>query len=118
MAGSLDFLNHESSEDVEKTANDRASAHEHIPNVDAPDWYLKEWLAFLGKRQASLVNELGWDKSRANHVYHGKQAYKRDLVNEVSEWLEIQPFELLMPPQEAVALRNLRASAILIAKTT
>lgn len=113
---SLDFLNHESSSDVEISTNDRASAHAHIRHVDAPDWYLKEWLAFLGKRQASLVNELGWDKARANHVYHGKQAYKRDLVNEVSQWLEIQPYELLMPPQEAVALRNLRASALQIAK--
>ena len=79
------------------------------------DWHLQEWIAHLGKRQASLVNELGWDKAKANFLWHGKQPYKRDNVVEVARWLGIRPFELLMSPAEALALRQLRETAIAIA---
>ncbi len=68
----------------------------------------------LGKKQAALVNELGWDKSRAHIVWHSKQPYRRDIVNEVAKWLDIRPYELLMPPVEALALRGLRRNAALI----
>lgn len=86
-----------------------------MPEPKDPDWYLQQWLAHFGKRQASLVNELGWDKSKAHIIFHSKQPYRRDIVNEVSEWLGIRPFELLMPPSEALALHRLRETAALIA---
>lgn len=79
------------------------------------DWHLKEWLGHFKKRQAALVNELGWDKAKANFVFHGKQPYRRELVNQVAEWLKIEPYELLMAPQEALALRALREHARIIA---
>jgi hypothetical protein len=79
------------------------------------DWYLRDWMSHFGKRQAALVNELGWDKAKANFVWHSKQGYRRDLVNEVADWLGIRPFELLMPPQEALAFRRFRETAALIA---
>lgn len=80
------------------------------------NWFLQQWLDHFDKRQASLVNELGWDKSRANFVYHGKQPYRRDLVNEIATWLQIEPYELLMDPKEAIAIRYLRAAARSIAE--
>lgn len=80
-----------------------------------PDWHLQEWLAHFQKRQASLVNELGWNKSKANLVFHGKQPYTRSIINEISAWLGIEPFELLMAPDEALALRQLRMAARTIA---
>lgn len=67
------------------------------------------------KRQASLVNELGWTKGRANYVWHGESPYRRDVVNEIAAWLGIQPFELLMRPQDALSLRRLRDTARAIA---
>jgi hypothetical protein len=76
-----------------------------------PDWYLREWLRYFGKRQASLVNELGWTKNRASIVWHSRQPYRRDLVNEIARWLELKPYELLMEPREAAALKRLRESA-------
>ena len=75
------------------------------------DWFLRDWMAHFGKRQVSLVNELGWDKARANFIYHGKQHYRRADVAQLSAWLGIEPYELLMPPQRALALRNIRDSA-------
>ena len=81
----------------------------------AGDWYLREWMAERGKRQAALVNELGWTKNRAHIIWHGKQPYRRKDVNEISAWLGIEPFELLMPPQRATIFRAYRDSARQIA---
>jgi transcriptional regulator with XRE-family HTH domain len=78
------------------------------------DWHLQEWMRLKGKRQASLVNELGWTKNRANIVWHSRQPYRRDLVNEIAEWLGLRPYELLMPPREAEAIKQLRSSAMTI----
>lgn len=80
-----------------------------------PDWQLKAWMTYRGKRQADLVKELGWAKGRANKFYHGTHPYRRDVLNELSAWLEIQPFEMLMQPDEAIRLRRLRAAAFEVA---
>jgi hypothetical protein len=89
-------------------------AHNGSVDENRPDWYLQEWMAHFGKRQASLTNELGWTKGRANYVWHSRAPYHRELVNEISAWLGVQPFELLMAPREALALRRLRETAALI----
>ena len=86
-----------------------------MPDLIEPDWYLKEWLLHLGKKQSSLVNELGWNKSRAHHVWHNVQPYRKEVVNQLAKWLDLEPFELLMPPDQALALRRLRESALAIA---
>jgi transcriptional regulator with XRE-family HTH domain len=78
------------------------------------DWFLREWLTHFGKRQAALVNELGWNKQRASYVWNSRQSYRREVVNEIAQWLGIRPFELLMPPREALALRRLRETAAAI----
>lgn len=83
--------------------------------ADAPgpdsDWHLRDWMTLHGKRQSSLVAELGWSKAKANDVWHSDQPYKRDILNEVARWLQLRPYELLMPPHEAMALRRLRETA-------
>ena len=75
------------------------------------DWFLREWMARYGKRQAALVNELGWHKSKANEVWHGRQKFNRDMLVEIAAWLGRHPYELLLPPDEADALIRLRESA-------
>jgi transcriptional regulator with XRE-family HTH domain len=79
------------------------------------NWYLREWAARDGKRQADLGRDLGWQKNTANRIWHGRQPYRRDIVNQVAAWLGIEPYELLMPPEQAIALRNLRQTARMIA---
>lgn len=118
MVDGSDILNHESSVRVSFSINDLRSAARHslsVSDATGPDWYLQQWLAHFDKKQAALVNELGWNKGRANHIWHGKQEYKRGLVNEISAWLGIEPYELLMSPEDALQLRALRNSAIAIA---
>lgn len=86
--------------------------------ADSPNWYLKEWMDHLGKRQSSLVSELGWLKGRASKFYHGQHSYRREIVNELAAWLGIAPYELLMPPADALAIRRLRETAAEIVATT
>lgn len=77
----------------------------------AHDWYLAEWLTVLRKRQADLVRDLDWNKAKASLMVNCKQQYTRDEVNELAAYLNIQPFELLMHPEDAMAYRRLRHAA-------
>jgi hypothetical protein len=79
------------------------------------DWYLAEWLETLRIKQADLARLTDWDKRKTSFLVSGKQPYKRDDINEAAFALNVQPFELLMPPEQAMALRRLRDSAITIA---
>ena len=87
----------------------------HNAGMAQTDWFVQEWMALADKKQADMIRELGWTRRKASEVYNGEQPYKRDLVNEVSGWLGIEPFELLMPPAEALQLRQLRDAAYAIA---
>lgn len=80
------------------------------------DWYLSEWLATLGKRQADIVRDLGWNKSRVSLMLRGKQPYDRDSLNELAIYLNLQPHELLMHPEDAMALRQMRQAASTIVR--
>lgn len=75
------------------------------------DWYFKQWLLHFEKIQAEVVKDLGWNKSKASLMFNDKQRYHRDDVNEIAAYLNIEPFELLLPPERAMALRQYRASA-------
>ena len=75
------------------------------------DWYLRDWLKASGKKQEHLTTELGWNKSRASLTARGIQPYDRDDVNEIAAYLNIEPYELLMHPQDAHAIRGLLLEA-------
>lgn len=80
------------------------------------DWYLAEWLEAAGFKQADLVRAFGWSKAKASDVVAGNQRYNRDLVNQVANFLEVRPYELLMHPDLAKAMRGLRDTAAEIVK--
>lgn len=79
------------------------------------DWFLREWLKATRKRQADIVKDLDWNKSRVSLMIAGKQQYTRDAVNELADWLHIRPHELLMHPDDAQAAKRLRAEMIRLA---
>lgn len=81
------------------------------PRLLAHHWYLAEWAERLGVRQKDAVNKLGWSKAQASDLFTGKQRYTQDLVDEVAAWLQLAPYELLMPPSDALAIRAMRESA-------
>lgn len=79
------------------------------------DWYLKDWLKTLGKKQADIVRDLEWNKARVSLMIRGDQQYTRDAINELAAYLNLKPHELLMHPHDAMALRKLQSTAIEIA---
>lgn len=74
------------------------------------DWYLPEWMDTLRITQAQVCRETGWSKATVNDIYHGKTAYYRQIVNDLARALRIEPFELLLPPEEAMQIRRLRTA--------
>ncbi len=75
------------------------------------DWYLVQWCEHFGKVQTDLVSDLEWNVSKASLMWRGLQRYHRDDVNEIAAYLGIEPYELLMHPADASALKQLRAAA-------
>lgn len=86
-----------------------------MASAPSNDWFLRQWVETLHTTQAELERRTGWDKRKASHLMNGKQPYKRDTVNEAAKALSVEPFELLMHPDDAFALRRLRENAIRIA---
>ena len=82
------------------------------------DWYLREWIATLGVKQAHLVRDLDMNKAKASLLVSCKQQYTRDDVNLIAGYLNLKPYELLMHPTDAMAIRALRTDAIKIAHST
>ena len=79
------------------------------------DWYLEAWLKATGKKQADIVRDLDWNKAKVSLMVRGKQPYTREEVNELAAYLHIRPHELLMHPDDAHAMRRLKAEMIRLA---
>jgi hypothetical protein len=77
-------------------------------------WYFRDWAALAEKTQAAAIRDLGWSRAKASDVWGG-QPYSQAIIDEVAPWLNVEPYELLMPVSEALALRRLRDSAQTIA---
>ncbi len=76
------------------------------------NWYLREWMDLLGVRQRDMVERAGWSKASASQLYTGVQDYSPKIVNEAAVALNLEPFELLMRPERAMAYRRQREAAI------
>lgn len=82
---------------------------------ERPDWYLPEWMRTLNVSQAKLAKECDWTPSTMHGIYHGRTSYYREIVNLIAAKLNVEPFELLMPPERAMALRRFQDAALTIA---
>lgn len=93
--------------------NDAPRRDRYVGRMADPrhDWYLQQWLRTLKKRQSDIARDLDWNKAKVSLTASGKQPYSRDDVNEVAKYLNLEPYELLMDPADAMAIRQLRASA-------
>ncbi len=98
--------------------NDYDCLLSYYPNMaKAPqfDWYLKEWMGSLRVRQADVMKLTGYSKATMSELTNGKQRFNRDILNEVARALGVRPFELLMHPDDAMAIRQVRDSAARLA---
>lgn len=73
-------------------------------------WYAREWLEHYGKIQADLVRDLNWPRAKASDIWNG-QPYRQELVDELAPYLNIKPYEMLLSPEMAMAIRSLRLMA-------
>jgi hypothetical protein len=64
-------------------------------------WYLKEWMDTLGVNQSYMVREAGWSKTTASLLYNCQQDMNVDLLKSAATALKREPYELLMPPEDA-----------------
>ena len=89
-----------------------------MPRETQPDWYLPHWIAATGTAQADLVRRTDYPKSKMSMLVNGQRKYHRDDVNDLAQALNIEPFELLMHPDDAMRIRRLRETALSIAADT
>lgn len=105
----LDSLNELGNSECLGSLNDSHRARWYHCGMKKPrhDWYFNQWLDHSGKTQTDVVNDLGWNKSKPSLFAAGSQRYHRDDVNALAHYLNVEPFELLLPPERAMALRQL-----------
>lgn len=82
------------------------------------NWFLREWMDHLDVKQSEMCRRTGWSKATASQLYNNVQDYSPKLVNEAAMALNLAPFELLMRPEQAMALRRLRADALRVVEDT
>lgn len=100
--------------DVSKSGGETKRQVSHnVPVSESADldWYFRAWMTHFGKKQVDLVKELGWQRARASKVWNGANPYRREVINEIARWLKLEPYELLLPPERALAIRAMYASA-------
>ena len=82
---------------------------------DRINWYLREWMDMVFPqergRQAKMSELTGWPKATTSQLYNNIQDYSPKLVNEAAAALKTEPWELLMPPERAMAIRRIRSTA-------
>lgn len=95
----------------------RKRAPEPVPDDlgGDPAWYIREWAQYRGFTQAELARRAGWAKASAHAIWTGKTGYYEQLVSEAARVLDAAPYELLLPPAQAMAIRDLYDSAKRIA---
>lgn len=89
---------------------DRRMARRGVPK-DTVHWFIREWMDTLGVKQAEMCRRTGWSKASASQIYNGLQDYSPPIVRQAAIALNVADYELLMKPEEAMAIRRLRASA-------
>ena len=89
-----------------------------MSKIPAFDWYLAEWMKDLRVSQADLCRETGFPKAKMSELVNGVSRYNRDVINALSTALKIAPYELLMHPSHAMALRRQREDSLRIVSDT
>jgi transcriptional regulator with XRE-family HTH domain len=97
--------------------NDFGDGGAYHTSMAKPGWdiFLKQWLKALEKTQQDVADGLEWNKAKVSLIANGKQPYSRDDVNQLAEFLNLRPHELLMHPDDAFAIRRLKAEMIRLA---
>jgi len=80
------------------------------------DWYLREWVDALDCSITDLRERTGWTHRIASQLVNRKLRWNRDHLSEAAYALHLEPWELLMDPQDSMEIRSLRKSITLAAE--
>lgn len=70
----------------------------------------------LGVRQRDVIERTGWSKTTASLLYNCQQDYNPQLLLEAAAALNLEPYELLLPPDRANAIRQTTSTIRLAAE--
>jgi len=127
MSNNSHHANFSSSDLIRMVRNDPRSASLYHANMarksakpkglgpEQPNWYLREWMKTLRVTQAKLARACDWTNSTMHGIYHGRTDYYREIVNLIASKLHIEPYELLMHPDMAMAIRKAQEVAVTLA---
>lgn len=77
------------------------------------NWYFPEWMTYFGiTKQTDIMERTGWSKATVSQIMNGKQDYSPKLINDACQAFHLAPHELLLRPENAMALRALRTDAL------
>jgi hypothetical protein len=79
------------------------------------DWFLKEWMRSKDVTQKFLQEESGWTYRITSQLVNRKTRWNRDHLMLAAKILKVRPYELLMHPDDANALKRFRAEALTVA---
>jgi len=82
------------------------------------NWFLREWMRTLKVNQAKLVEDTGYSKTTVSLLYNDQQDYSPSIVRDVASALKIPHYELLMHPDDAMAMRQLRKDALRVVENS
>lgn len=77
-------------------------------------WFIQEWAALANFTQADAQRKLGWSKAKASDIWNGQQ-YTQSVLDDLAPELNARPWELLLHPRDAFAIRSMREDAARIA---
>lgn len=120
------MTNEQTSPFVRTLPADTMRISSYIPNMARrgipkapPRWFLVEWMAACGMSgrgaQAKMMERTGWSKATMSQLFNGTQDYSPAIIEAAAAALEVEPFELLLPPERAMALRDFKRAARVIA---
>lgn len=90
-------------------------ARRGIPKVPVL-WFLPEWMTAADvQTQADMMEKTGWSKAKMSQLYNAKQDFNSQILSEAARALNVKPYELLMHPEDAMAIRRMRRDALQIA---
>ena len=82
------------------------------------NWYLRDWMRTLEVTQADLIERTDLSKTSVSLLCDDRQDYRPEVIRDMALALNIAPYELLMHPDDAMALRQLRRDAIQVVRNT
>lgn len=70
-------------------------------------WYINEWLALNSLNQKEFAQITGWSKQKVSAICNGRNRYNKETVETAAAVLGCHPYELLLHPTRAIAIRRL-----------